>query len=421
LLQDERERHRLARKSHAKVRRTRALPVVTAPLLEFYALEAGIKRQTSVRRVYKINCPKIFSFIEAPDEALEVLEQLIQASLTQKPRIEVCQDECELIDHEAEAAFSALAVEASKRLKIPFSGSFPKSDEQRNIVLAAGLPRSLGVDLPEPEAFHCFPLTRGRRAKENARKSSQREVLTTKLTEYVDECLLMYQYTLSDVAKADLSSLVGEVIGNAEDHSSRAEWWVAAYLRRHEKKIGDFHLTIFNFGKTLFESLQDLPAESRLRHDIDALVSAHSSRGFFRPNWTEENLWTLYALQEGVSRYNTGTSLGDRGQGTADMIEFFQNLGQTTDEGKEPKMCVVSGNTYILFDRRHQMRLEKTVNDEQRRIIAFNDENDLHLPPNKRNVKSLARKFPGTLMGLRLFLDQDYLTHIKEVKSGKAN
>lgn len=390
-------------------------------MLEFYAQEAGIKRAATVKTAYKVECPKTFSFIEAPDDALEALEQLVRASLTQKPRIEVCQDECLLIDHEAESAFSALAVEGAKRLKIPFSGSFPKSDEQRDIVFAAGLPRSLGVALPEPDGFHCFPLIKGRKGKESARRSSQREVVTTRLTEYVDECLLMYQYALSDAAKADLSSLVGEVIGNAEDHSGLAEWWMAAYLRQHEKKIGDFHITMFNFGKTLYESLQGLPHDSRLRKDIDALVAIHSRRGFFRPNWTEENLWTLYALQEGVSRYNTGSYLGDRGQGTADMIEFFQNLGQTTAEGKEPKMCVVSGRTHILFDQRHQMRKQATINGEQRRIIAFNEENDLHLPPNKRNVTSLARKFPGTLIGLRFFLDQDYLRHIKEVKNDKAH
>jgi hypothetical protein len=225
----------------------------------------------------------------------------------------------------------------------------------------------------------------------------------------VNDCLARYGFTLGPEIAGYLSSLVGEVIGNAEDHSSRGEWWMAAYLHQgSDVDYGDCHLTIFNLGKTLSETLQQLPADSLLRRNINSLVETHTKFHFFGPSWTEENLWTLYALQEGVSRYNIEVdSLGYRGIGTVDMIEFFQRLGQS--EKTQPRMCVVSGKTHINFDNRYTMRPQKTQSGETRRIIAFNKENDLERPPETGYVAGLHRFFPGTLISLRFYLDKKHL------------
>ena len=101
-------------------------------------------------------------------------------------------------------------------------------------------------------------------------------------------------------------------------------------------------------------------------------------------------------------------SLGYRGYGTVDMIEFFQRLGQSPQS--QPRMCVVSGRTHIAFDNRyHQMRPQVTQSGETRRIIAFNKDNNLEQPPEAGYVKQLRHFFPGTLIGLRFYLDKRHL------------
>jgi hypothetical protein len=204
---------------------------------------------------------------------------------------------------------------------------------------------------------------------------------------------------------------VGEVIGNAEDHSRRRDWWVAGYMRMGEYGYGDCHITLFNFGRPIAESLKTLPENSVLYADIHELVEKHQKRRIFLPDvWQDDDLWTLYALQGRVSRKNDSpTRVGDQGQGTADMIEFFQKLGQSGKSTVPPRMCVVSGNTCIHFDGKYQLQRQTPRTGPTRRIIAFNTDNDLAERPDERYVKHMKERFPGTLITMHFFLDREHL------------
>lgn len=52
---------------------------------------------------------------------------------------------------------------------------------------------------------------------------------------------------------------------------------------------------------------------------------------------------------------------------------------------------------------------------ERRKIIAFNEENDLEKPPDEKFVRHLPLKFPGTLVSLRFILHQDHLKRVREL------
>jgi len=384
-------------------------------VLEYYGHKAGIKPVSSTANERHIFFPKRFSFIEAPDEAIAVLNDLVRFSLQSRTKkIVVHQEDCVLIDHCAESAATALAVQAHGWPMVRFQGTFPTSEEQRDIVRATGLPSRLGINLSEPDGFLKFPLQHERRARGTAERSSIKEVLASEVAKHVNTCLNEYHWELTDASKMYLISLVGEILENAEEHSQRDDWWIAGYLRRKsEVSYGDCHITIFNFGRTLAESLQDLPADSMLRGRIDSLVRQHK-KGFFSGGWTEENLWTLYALQGGVSRLNQGrdTLGGDRGTGTVQMIEFFQHLGSSTVAEQPPKMCVVSGSTHILFDGTYKMKRQKTANGEVAEIIAFNKQNDLRKAPDPKYVRNLKKPFPGTLISLRFYIDPKNLERL---------
>ncbi|MGH8546152.1 MAG: hypothetical protein ACREX3_21525 [Gammaproteobacteria bacterium] len=363
----------------------------------------------------------MFSLIDGPEETLRVFGRLVAcAKHLRTESIQIDHKRCESLDYEAEVVLGTLALEASTQHGVLFGGTLPDAQQQKDIILAAGLPSILGVPLPEPEGFLKFDLFHGKKAYDTASHSSQKEQATTRLTEYIDVCLRRYGFRLSSEGAHYLSSLAGEVISNAEEHSGRRDWWIAGYLHQSSAgKYGDCHITIFNFGKTLCESLHELPREALLRRDIEKLVQDHTRRGLFRrPHWTEENLWTLYALQEGVSRRNVGvTELFDYGQGTADMIEFFQQLGQSKAAQSSPKMCVVSGRTHILFDGTYRLQRQPSREGEERRIIAFNEANDLQQAPDPKYVRNLNGGFPGTLISLRFYFDRDHLRSIKRSRT----
>lgn len=416
------DRERQRREQRAEIRRRerqrpkrrafRTASTGTTHVLDCYRSHRGLK--PSRRKIEAtLVLPEQFSFIDKPNEAIEAIDRFVEIASARPRALVIDHSRCVHGDHCAESVLSALAIDSRRGGKTRLRGFLPTDEQQRKRVIASGMPRNLNLHLGDIEDYFPFGLRRGTKKKERAFTSSPREEVTTKLTEYVDQCLNRYGWQLTDAAAEFMSRIVGEVIGNAEDHSLQRNWWASGYLHEQEgKMLGDCHLTIFNFGQTIYQSLQLLPENSLLRRQIRELVKLHRDKGFFVRNaWTEEGLWTLYALQEGVSRFNraTGELETDRGQGTAELIEFFQRLGQKRSQGGEPRMCIVSGRTHIMFDGRYQMKKMARPHGAPRRVVALNTTNDLREKPDKDCVTTLKKPFPGTLISLRFYFDREYL------------
>ena len=408
-LHRKRERRRVKRLRQKRGQKRTGKRTVLPALLDYVFRHTGGYIPRSSGEKYHLRCPRNFSFIDKPQDTLRAFTSFTSACVASGIKsIYVNQQHCDFIDHCAESVLTAMALEA-KRSQITFSGHFPDDPQQREIVLATGMAGTLGVPLPQPSGFLSFPLFRGQGGPQEARVSSLGEVTSTKFTDYINRCLARYGFELSREARRYLSTLVAEVIGNAEDHGGQRNWWIAGYLRqRTDQEYGDCHVTVFNIGETIASSLQKLPLGVPLRRRIERLVSQQKRRQLFGRGWTEEGLWTLYAMQEGVSRYNIEAEMGHRGQGTAQLIEFFQELGQSGVAKTSPKMCLVSGNTHILFTRKYTIKDQK-VGKESRRIIAFNKKNDLKDRPDPKYVRHLNMRFPGTLISLRFYLDEEHL------------
>ena len=130
-------------------------------------------------------------------------------------------------------------------------------------------------------------------------------------------------------------------------------------------------------------------------------------------------LYTLFALQEGVSRLKNNSVEGNRrrGLGTVYLIQNFQQIGKTHDN-KNPLMTITSGNTHIKFDGSYKLRQKEFNKSEigggKRRIIAFNEDNDIFQPPDSKFVRRLNTFFPGTIISMKFFFDGEYLTQIMQ-------
>jgi hypothetical protein len=362
---------------------------------------------------YVASIPTVFSFIDNPDETIATLRGLACAALARRTGalLMAAQDAQEL-DHCAESVAATVLRDATSKRRLDVNGVYPFDMEIREIVMATGAPQELGHVQGEFDDYLRFKLRRGRKSQVSGYRSSEKEAATTNLVEYLNECLGKYDFELA-AEEADLvSELAGEVLANGEEHGGSGEWFVAGYMRQpRHLTYGDCHITIFNVGRTIYDTLRTLPKSSLLRKEIDERVARHTRRRLFSHHWTKENLWTVYALQEAVSRHNRGESvLGNRGVGTVKMIEFFQSIGRSSD--RQPRMCLVSGSTHVLFDGRHKLETVDVEGGRTRRIIAFNQANDLDLPPDPTSVRNLGHPFPGTLLSLRFYLEREHLSKI---------
>jgi hypothetical protein len=324
---------------------------------------------------------------------------------------------CTMLELGASAVMDVITLEirngwAKRKVKYQLGGRLPDDESIKEIIRASGLTKNLKVAdqaLSEAKAknYLLFDLISGGKEYASPHSSSETEKAEQKLTDYFDACLKKSGFHLTIDGRRNLSIMVGEMMTNAEEHSGHGRWFVTGYLRKQDG-YDEVNIAIFNFGRTIYETF-DEKIDPSLRADLKHLSDHHTQKGFFGSEWSEETLWTLYSLQEGVSRY-TGTPRGtDRGTGTVRMIEFFQNLGRKDDAKLEPKMCLLSGSAYILFDSRYKM-LSEPVDNEMRSTIAFNSTNSLLDPPDKNNVKKIHGHFPGTIVSLKFFLDKKYLS-----------
>ena len=356
--------------------------------------------------------PDRFSFVENPDETIEALARLAAVSRPAGAQVHLDQSPCTLLDYGAEAVAGVIARAARDGHGARFRGTFPRGDEEREMAVAAGLPKLMGAEVPDLPFIRPFPLHQGRKGASKATVSDERERVADAFAQHLDACLLDFGIALSEVGMVRVLNLVSEVIGNSEDHGHRPDWWLGGYLRRMDDEHGDLHIVLFNFGETVAKSMQRLPEGSMLRKQIEHLVGQHVRNGYFGTDFGQDELWTLYALQAGASRFQTSPNEMDetRGQGLAKMVMMFQELGATPRPGAEPRMALVSGQTYIRFNpRRYPMKEQDTESGDFRRIIAFNDDNKLEQPPNPQNVRRLRAFFPGTVISLTLYLDRDHL------------
>lgn len=236
--------------------------------------------------------------------------------------------------------------------------------------------------------------------------SAPSESAAKKFVDYINACLARINKGLTMDAIDLLSEYAGEVLANAEEHGGLGDWTIRGYY----DPLHDEHnceIAIFNFGKTIAETFIELPKDSYAFQVVQPYIELHNKNGLFSDKWTKETLLTLVALQGDISSKNVSIT-SDRGQGTVEMIQFFQKIHTECCESGyvKSKMAVLSGSTHILFDGSYQM-LEDSYG---RKIIAFNKENSLALPPDNNCVKGFnSILFPGTIISMKFILEETSL------------
>lgn len=239
--------------------------------------------------------------------------------------------------------------------------------------------------------------------------SAYKDRQVRQFVDHINDCLSCIERELTEDAVDRLSEYASEILANAEEHSQRSEWVVSGYYDAKDSH-GLCEIAIFNIGLTIAQTFNNLPDDSYAIACVKPYIDIHKDNGFFGSTWTKDDLLTLAALQGDISSKNR-TSDDTRGQGTVEMIQFFQKIQQECNNNDDlpAKMAIVSGSTHVLFDGTYQMRRD----EKGRKIIAFNQENSLLQPPDKQYVRSLQNThFSGTIISIRFYLHESQTQEI---------
>ncbi len=258
-----------------------------------------------------------------------------------------------------------------------------------------------------------YPLCVHNRAgkSSSAKASEQKDIDTTTLADYVIDSLKKMNKTLTSEKREALCVIIGEVLINAEEHATTKHRFSIGYFQDYEndgKHSGLFRLVIMNFGRTIYEKFNDPKCPNKpIVEKMKQLSNRYTEKNFFSvQEFQEETLWTLYALQEGI------TSVADakRGHGSIQFIDSFFNLnGEQNFIDGESRMTILSGKTNITFDGKYGI-VNRDVGQEKLKVMTFNANGDIEEKPDKANVRFVDNYFPGTIISARIVFDEEDFT-----------
>ncbi len=246
---------------------------------------------------------------------------------------------------------------------------------------------------------------------------NKKSIYAAKIISYLNKCLSKHGYNFSDIHKNKLNGIIGEVLSNAEDHSHEGTWFISGNFSREDSKnlddvVGELNLTIMNIGESFYEGF--IQTKEKNREHFNSVREKVNELLINNPNLSinEEQIFTLWMMSDGISRLNFHDP--SRGTGTMKFINSFVDLGDFEDieKGFTPNLSLFTGYTQLICDNQY-----KPFKKESVFCLSLNPENNLNLPPKESHLKVLKKRFPGTLLSIKIYLNKKHL----DIKYGGAN
>jgi hypothetical protein len=232
------------------------------------------------------------------------------------------------------------------RIHIILSGKASKSREINNFLLSFGFFSHINIiskqicpkdaDFDYKKRFILF------QKSGNAKLEYLAGNACTELTEFFDKCFKANGFSIKDEAKGYLIDIFGEIIRNTEEHSSNnTDDWNVIGCYSKEKHVCSF--SIINKGNSFYESLSAINSKaSDALNEVDDILLKHRSFINKLTGSKEkyiENIWTMMALQDGISSKRTefGKS-SSRGLGMMDIISFIDSIRNKQEQTSHLKI-----------------------------------------------------------------------------------
>lgn len=359
---------------------------------------------------------KEFSFLDNPIHTLSMIENLARAECT------VASGRLNFEDEYISDIGPYLILGLMRQSMVPFLRGGRMLPAVQKVIDAVGLREFLemGPFKGHHDRRDVWALSlRHRRgegtttADDLAQSSTREEKVQDELVKTVDHWLgeLNPSFELTKAGKSWLNCILGEILDNAKRHSREdgdGNWSVVGFMAKRSQdltgnEIEPFyscHLAIVSQGLSIADSIASCDQKTKL--DLSRYHKKHEHSGH-----SVEELSTVFAMQDGISRFSQGCGHSKGGVGMMDMVEFINELADIPCGGLRPKLAVISGETCILFRDRYFEGVKTPTN--QRRTQWFNQSNDSGIPPDGSYVFSMPYRFPGTLICMRFCIKDTVL------------
>ncbi|MDV6169501.1 hypothetical protein R1T16_13780 [Flavobacterium sp. DG1-102-2] len=379
---------------------------------------------SSFSDLYTVKVPKNFCLISNSKISYKFIKELTAVLLSDRYRqVEIDYHDCKSIDLSAQIFMDIILQDIhrfiNKRNRHRKTRAFIKgmsginitNPDIQKILFSVGSPAIIHKKTHYFSDIVTYKLCTHNKASAKIENAKRKEIDTTELVEYVIASLKTLNKTLTGDSLEDLSTVIGEILINAEEHSTTNYRFSTGYFQKIDNEkldsaYGIFHLVIMNFGESIYEKfLSPECTNTAILSKMKTLSQKYTVNNWFTQKFEEETLWTLYALQEGIT--SVSTTKYRRGNGSIRFIESFFNLKSLdSEDDKISRLSILSGNTNIIFDGKYKIS-EKIVGAEKFKVMTFNSSGNIEDKPNKKYVKRASNYFPGTIITAKILISKD--------------
>lgn len=376
--------------------------------------------------------PETFSLCDNPDATVLALRQVISVLFVEQNHAQALFDysNCHHIGIEAQALMDVILSEfrqfgrkcfvqkrhtAASSFPMGFGGQKILDKDLQKLMFSVGSPANLGIREKDFEDVLKLPMRSHNALTIRDRENMiiQKEIDTTEIVDHVIACLAKMKRKLTPDSLQNLSTVVGEILINAEEHSTFHHRFSMAYFqdrKENGKHYGLFRFVILNFGATIYDNFRNNDkCPTVIIEKMKALSQQYTKFHLFREKeFDEETLWTLYALQQGV----TSVPGKRRGSGTIQFIRSFFNIKGSSKVDNISKMVILSGNTEIIFDGKYGIT-ERIEGNDKYNMMTFNASGRIDDAPDSNYVRKSKYCFPGTIITASILLNEDDVNEIK--------
>lgn len=366
-----------------------------------------------------------FSFVDDPIGTMEKLREVAEAELS------VTSGRLNFLDITCEDIGPYLVLHEMNRGMVRVFKGGKISRQVQRVLHFVGLRETMRMTFPTDSgtATGLWPLpvkTRHAQSRTARRLLAEQtsEIVASEICDRINGWLkVLANLELSLDGERLLLKVAGEALDNAERHShpdSEGSWSIAGFMSRQVRNESDpsdaiyrCYLSFISTGDTIAESISRGGTFTMSR--INDYIRRH--RRGFNKKFTSENLATVYALQDGVSRVGEGLLQSRGGTGLQDIIEFFASLSGSAAPDADPKLAIVSGRTCVLVKAPYiqgERKVGGGVASSGRDLLSprelwFNTSNSPEHAPDPNHVIQLPAKLQGTLVTMAWTMDGEFL------------
>ena len=378
-----------------------------------------------------VEMPANFSVLENPEVSFETIRKILSALLIEDvPWLTIDYNLCAHVDISTQALLDIILLDFCKfrdkcnkisrygRLFPNIRGINIKEKTVQKMMFSVGSPANLKIQTNEYSDVIRYKLNVHKNDKEAdyLKRIEQKELDTSDIADYVIKCLKRMNRKLTPTKRDDLCTVIGEILINAEEHSTTKYRYSMGYFveeKKDNKHFGVFRLVILNFGDTIYDKFksEDCP-NKEIVAKMQSLSKKYTKRLLFKKGlFEEESLWTLYALQEGIT--SVSTEKFKRGNGSIRFIESFFNIKGSKEVDDVSVMTIASGRTRILFNGYYGIQTKKNELGEDFRVMTFNHSGNIEDLPDDKYVFCANHFFPGTMITAKILLNDDDLNTLQ--------